>query len=680
METTSSQATQSKASKRFRRWGALLALPVIAVSAWQWQAMHRSEQTRRRMAVTERIVSLEQRHQAAAQAGRNIDYILSAGPYAEWRNPIISGLYEEIALPWLAEAGRKLRALESALSVETPDWHEVDHALSRIEQIIDQSKSWEMVLLARCVDPLWEDMLTVQVDVAIRLPFVRVRSARQAKVRGLLGAQDTAGARESLAQLAWFAQPARVAKWQRLMQDAMFLAQQLEEQRFRPPNARHASPGAWLQDKALTIIEGWMQSDDATEEHAYEARFAQALEKATEFLDLVSKAEAANKRMRADRERSHGLVPDVIWRESQEAIDAFRRRWWASELAAAESQWLVFLQADAVCARWLEEVPTTTALLMRWQAIPALDRDQAAPQALARWEAAMASASIDLDSYRAARAALAAAATAAEEVAASAPSRLRRVGLSPMADATTDVVSGWPTRVVHTATGMEFTLIPSGVFKMGSNESEIGRKHDEQSHSRVIRAAFYMGCTEVTQSQWRKVMARNPSRFRGDELPVEQVSWNDCQVFLKRLGAGMRLPSEAEWEYACRAGSETPFSFGPNIATEQVNYDGNFPYAGGAGGSFRERTVRVGSLPANAWGLHEMHGNVWEWCEDRYAPYPELGNEAPQDVGDISRVLRGGAFLYSAQDCRSATRDAVKPDLISSRIGFRVVFSPASIQ
>jgi formylglycine-generating enzyme required for sulfatase activity len=167
-------------------------------------------------------------------------------------------------------------------------------------------------------------------------------------------------------------------------------------------------------------------------------------------------------------------------------------------------------------------------------------------------------------------------------------------------------------------------------------------------------------------------MGSNPSRFTAsDALPVETVSWNDCQEFVRKAGGGLRLPSEAEWEYACRAGTATPFSFGATITPQQVNYDGNYPYGGASKGLYGEKTVAAGSLPANAWGLHEMHGNVWEWCEDEYAAYPAIGTEAPaQSAG--ARVLRGGSWIYFASFCRAAFRSSRVPDYRHDGVGLRL--------
>jgi formylglycine-generating enzyme required for sulfatase activity len=235
-----------------------------------------------------------------------------------------------------------------------------------------------------------------------------------------------------------------------------------------------------------------------------------------------------------------------------------------------------------------------------------------------------------------------------------------------------DPVTGMPREVVDRLTGAVLVLIPAGEFVMGSPKSEADRSGDEGQHRRVIRKPFYLGKTAVTQAQWRKVMGSNPSvLLEGDDLPVDSVSWYNCQEFLKKAGGGMRLPSEAEWEYACRAGTTTPFSFGATITPEQVNYDGNRPYGGASKGLCRMEAVAVGSLPANAWGLHEMHGNVREWCQDGYEAYPGSGTEEPApDAG--ARVLRGGGWGNRAAGCRAANRGRSEPGSRGNYFGLRL--------
>jgi len=212
--------------------------------------------------------------------------------------------------------------------------------------------------------------------------------------------------------------------------------------------------------------------------------------------------------------------------------------------------------------------------------------------------------------------------------------------------------------------GMKFVLIPAGTFTMGSPSTRTG---NETKHQVTISRPFYMQTTEVTQGQWKAIMGSNPSEFIfcGDDCPVEQVTWNEVQDFIRTLNRRegtdkYRLPTEAEWEYAARAGTTTPFNTGNCLSTEKANYDGNYPYPGCPKGENRRKTVRVGSFSPNAWGLYDMHGNVWEWVQDWYGSYP-LGS-VTDPVGPASRlgwyrVFRGGGWdLGGELGCRSAYR------------------------
>jgi formylglycine-generating enzyme required for sulfatase activity len=214
----------------------------------------------------------------------------------------------------------------------------------------------------------------------------------------------------------------------------------------------------------------------------------------------------------------------------------------------------------------------------------------------------------------------------------------------------------------------EMVVIPAGRFLMGSPESEPGRFEDEGPQRLVDVPRFAMGVYEVTQGQWQAVMGSNPSRFGscGMNCPVENVSWNDAQEFVRRLsqrtGHSYRLPSEAEWEYAARAGTTTAYSWGDR-------FDGNRANNG-------SRLVRVGNYPANALGLHDMHGNVWEWVQDvwhdSFAGAPSDGS-AWMSGGDPSRrVLRGGSWVNSPQDLRSANRFWCAPVDRNCYTGFRI--------
>jgi formylglycine-generating enzyme required for sulfatase activity len=237
---------------------------------------------------------------------------------------------------------------------------------------------------------------------------------------------------------------------------------------------------------------------------------------------------------------------------------------------------------------------------------------------------------------------------------------------------------------------------------MGSPANEPNRSSDEGPQHQVTVSGFYLGKYEVTQTEYEAVMGTNPSNFKGPNLPVEQVSWFDAveycnrrsqreglspaysisgtgnsrTVSLNRNANGYRLPTEAEWEYACRAGTTTPFSTGSNITTSQANYDGNYPYNGNAKGTFRQTTWNVGSGAANAWGLYDMHGNVWEWCWDWYGSY--AGGVQTDPVGASSgthRVYHGGGWNYHGLNLRSANRYGIAPGGRYNSIGFRLVRS-----
>jgi formylglycine-generating enzyme len=207
-------------------------------------------------------------------------------------------------------------------------------------------------------------------------------------------------------------------------------------------------------------------------------------------------------------------------------------------------------------------------------------------------------------------------------------------------------------------TGIEFVPIPRGEFTMGSQPGEVNRQDDEVPHRVVIAKPFYMAATEVTQAQWMKVMGANPSNFPNPNAPVERITWHDVQLFLQKLNARgngrFRLPTEEEWEYACRAGTTTAYAFGNELKKSQANYDG-------------PSTVAVKSFTPNAWGLYDMHGNVWEWCATEYCPYPAAA------CGSKFKVIRGGSWHFGADSARSALRYTHEPHLRGFSIGFRLV-------
>jgi len=258
---------------------------------------------------------------------------------------------------------------------------------------------------------------------------------------------------------------------------------------------------------------------------------------------------------------------------------------------------------------------------------------------------------------------------------------------------------------------VEMVEIPAGAFKMGSVESDLEelkkeytRGVDKNVKTELLRRVqwelpqhlvkiptFYMSKFEVTQAQWRAVaslpkinidLVSDPSQFKGSERPVEGVSWEEAAEFCERLsqatGRRYRLPSEAEWEYACRAGTDSPYNFGGSMKTDWANFHGKRIYGSLPKGVFREQTVTVGSLGiANAFGLYDMHGNVWEWCSDtwheNYVTGPDDGRS--WESGEISylKILRGGGFDSSAAECRSNSRNKMTSTIRLNNIGFRVV-------
>lgn len=242
----------------------------------------------------------------------------------------------------------------------------------------------------------------------------------------------------------------------------------------------------------------------------------------------------------------------------------------------------------------------------------------------------------------------------------------------------------------------KFRYCPAGTFTMGSPESESDRDDDETQCRVTLTNGFWMLETEVTQAMWKSAMGSNPSWFSStgkgssavsgmntSNFPVEHVSWEDCQEFVEKLnslgvapkGFKFRLPTEAEWEYACRAGTTTAYFWGSSLNGDKANCNGDFPYGTSTKGKFLNRTTEVGSYAANPWGVYDMHGNVWEWCEDRYGAYDALKRPLnPINVtGGSFQVLHGGSWNRSAKYCRSANRDADGPANRYDYYGFRLV-------
>jgi outer membrane protein assembly factor BamB len=264
--------------------------------------------------------------------------------------------------------------------------------------------------------------------------------------------------------------------------------------------------------------------------------------------------------------------------------------------------------------------------------------------------------------------------------------------------------SGRSDQAITNSIGMKLVRVPAGEFLMGSADIDPGRREDEQPrHAVRISNAFYMGVYEVTQGEFEAVMGTNPSAFSRavmlkdspaeldcSRFPVDGITWHDAVEFCRRLsdsqaekraGRVYRLPTEAEWEYACRAGTTSVFHFGDTLSSSQANFNGNYPFGDAAQGPFLKRTTTVGSYKPNTFGLYDMHGNLHEWCADRfdrdyYRNSPSTDPQGP-DKG-TSRVIRGGDWYSDGRDCRSAFRYADIPDGTFYALGFRVVCEHAT--
>ncbi len=233
---------------------------------------------------------------------------------------------------------------------------------------------------------------------------------------------------------------------------------------------------------------------------------------------------------------------------------------------------------------------------------------------------------------------------------------------------------------IEAATGLRFVRVPAGSFTMGTPPGVDGREAEEVPHRVTLTRDFYLGQFEVTQGQWTRVMGRNPSHFQacGEDCPVERVSSPDIQAFIGRLaaetGERFRLPTEAEWEYACRSGATTAYATGDRLTTDQANFNGTGPNPGAPAGLYRETPTRVGSFSPNAWGLYDMHGNVWEWTEDEHCPYPDQPVTDPVGrCGAEKRVIRGGSWYFDANSARCGLRYDHRPQDLGFSLGFRLV-------
>ena len=243
-----------------------------------------------------------------------------------------------------------------------------------------------------------------------------------------------------------------------------------------------------------------------------------------------------------------------------------------------------------------------------------------------------------------------------------------------------------PARWIDPATQIEFALLPAGDFVAGSPATEPGHQEDEQLYPVRVANRFYMSVFEVTRAQWNRVMNPQAAAVEGGDLPVVDITWFDAREFLERLNrmpdtrpqesgprrllpgswrlqpasrGHFRLPTEIEWEYACRAGTTSPYSTGATLTTDQANYNGDFPLPGQSPGENRGHLTRAGSFPPNAWGLHDMHGNAWEWTSEGY--------------DEERKVIRGGSWRFNADSARCALRYTHRPQDRGDSLGFRIV-------
>jgi formylglycine-generating enzyme required for sulfatase activity len=241
-------------------------------------------------------------------------------------------------------------------------------------------------------------------------------------------------------------------------------------------------------------------------------------------------------------------------------------------------------------------------------------------------------------------------------------------------------VGPYETLTLAPGVDMVFAWVPPGTFLMGSPPDEEQRDESEAQHRVILTEGFYLGVHPVTQAQWRAIMDREFSQFKSNDLPVVNVSRQECRQFCKRLavrdGGNYRLPTEAEWEYTCRAGTTTPFHTGDTLSTDQANFRGTWRYGKGRKGVYRRRTTPAGRFPPNSWGLCDMHGNVFEYCSDWYGDYPQ--GEVTNPVGPArgrNRVYRSGSWFFSAASCRAAYRNCGAPGARSVHNGFRLARS-----
>jgi len=596
-------------SSTMRRWLGIGIVVVVGIGAWQWRCAMRSDTVRRLQVATERLMDLAGRCQAARAGGLRVAEAFAGGALGEWQ--------------WLAVSARDAGA---------PLAKDVDG-----EAVFDACTAAVFADIERDLRAAAEQLAVSDCD--LRKAFARLDAAD-----ALL--------------------PAIARHEQRLVQ-------YLSSPTWRAAAAVNSDPEFALDLRAAAVpyLAQARTALFAGDDDQVAAAFARlrrlfAEDRVTAWRELKqvteSLAASLDKAMAPPAGRTSLGPASWLRREAADVEAQFEDAEakadvprWQRALAIAKSLLALASKADQLCSEADRQLKSAEGMLPL--AFGRQHRDHLLGFQSSWWECDLSAAEAWLKTIEAN----------------SSASRLRNAGLVAVTGAATDEATGLPTQVVHAVTGARLVLVEAGQFMMGSPTNENLRNGDQALHRCEIRRPFYLGVTEVTQAQWRKVMGSNPSEFQGDDLPVEKVSWEDCQQFLQKAGGGLRLPSEAEWEYACRAGTTTPFSFGATITPEQVNYNGNYPYGGASEGLYRARTVAVGSLPANAWGLHEMHGNVWEWCQDGYEAYPSSGTAEPARAAG-ARVLRGGSWFSGALYCRAAYRLRYEPGGRNYDFGLRL--------
>lgn len=428
----------------------------------------------------------------------------------------------------------------------------------------------------------------------------------------------------------------------------------------------------WIGGERFTDIDYAKAKSELANQIAFFGRFE---ELSSSIKERLSKGEFNAVRKELDALRSEAPEPDSelhaetrpLAEGLEDVLTCFRSRRRRRRIIAATAIVIGFVTLATGIRHFLQAAEKSSEKAM--EAIAMAERELAETKARAEREAAEATANAEREAAEAR--------ADAEREAAAAKARAERDAADPGAKLTAEIGAGkvgasialpLPQNAV-----MTFSYCPPGAFIMGSPASEAGRSGDEDQARVMLSKGFWMAKTELTQAAWQALMGGNPSMFQGGNLPVENVSWEDAQEFIRKInGCGvvpdgwkMALPTEAQWEYACRAGETGPFSGGDidRVAWHAGNSD--------------DRTHEVGTKSPNAWGLHDMQGNLWEWCADWSGDILPGGKDPRGGASRFYRVNRGGSWLSSASDCRAANRHKHSPVIRDNYLGFRPVMVPS---